>query len=302
MLEVIDIKKSFGAARAVDGVSFRVSPGSIFGLIGPNGAGKSTIIRMIMNILAPDSGSILFDGVPLVDGHKTKIGYLPEERGLYRKDTVDEILRYLAELKGMSRSAARASIALWLARFDLADRGKAKISELSKGMAQKVQFIASVVHDPALVLFDEPFSGLDPMSQEILLAAMVELKNAGKTVIFSTHIMEHAEKICSEIFMVHRGREVASGKLSELKTKYGRNSVQLEFDGDGAFLRDLPCVESVIPYPRWTEVALNQGSSAQELLAAASARLSLRRFELMEPSLHKIFISLAGGSAEEAIQ
>jgi ABC-2 type transport system ATP-binding protein len=294
MLELVGVCKAFGAVRAVDGLSLSAKPGSIFGLIGPNGAGKTTTIRMIMNILSPDSGRILFDGIPLSDAHKARIGYLPEERGLYRKNSVEEILLYLAALKGVTRAKALASIAFWLDRFDLGDRRTAKISELSKGMAQKVQFIGSVAHDPDLVLFDEPFSGLDPMSQETLLHAMTELCAKGKTVLFSTHIMEHAEKICNEILLIDKGKEVISGPLAAVKASHGRNSIQLEYDGDGAFLEKLPGIESLSSYPRWTELSLDVGTSAQAILLAASERLVIRRFEIMEPSLHRIYIGLVG--------
>lgn len=302
MLEAREVRKSYGDIRAVDGLSFSARPGEIFGLIGPNGAGKSTTIRMAMNIIAPDSGEILINGRRLAEEDKSVVGYLPEERGLYRKIKVSEMLLYVASLKGMSPQAAVDSMNTWLKRFDILDWKERKIDELSKGMAQKVQFIATVIHRPQLVLFDEPFSGLDPVSQDILLQSVLELKAAGVTVLFSTHIMEHAEKICERILLVNHGREVVSGTLADVKSRHGRNAVQIEFDGDASFVETLPCVESVRRFPRWIEAQLRPGSDSDELYRALAGRLKVRRFELVAPSLHKIFISLVGENTSEAEQ
>ena len=295
MLTIENVVKTYANARAVDGLSFETRQGEIFGLIGPNGAGKSTTIRMIMNIIAPDSGVIHFDGKPLTEADKARIGYLPEERGLYKKAKVGEVLEYLAALKGAPSGEARASIAVWLERFGIAEWKNRKVSELSKGMAQKAQFIGAVAHNPSVVLFDEPFAGLDPVAQDELLAAMIELKEKGTTVLFSTHIMEHAEKICERILLINKGREVVYGQLSDIKAKYGRNAVQLEFDGDGSFVAGLPFVASISAYPRWIEVELKEEASADELFKAVAGRLRVRRFETVSPSLHKIFIRLVGG-------
>jgi ABC-2 type transport system ATP-binding protein len=295
---VENVFKSYANVRAVDGLSFKTEAGEIFGLIGPNGAGKSTTIRMIMNIIAPDSGQIRFDGKPLSEADKAKIGYLPEERGLYGKAKVGEVLEYLAALKGAKRADARDSIRYWLERFGIAEWKNRKVSELSKGMAQKAQFISAIAHHPSAVLFDEPFSGLDPLAQDELLAAIVELKKNGVTVLFSTHIMEHAEKICERILLVDKGREILYGTVSDIKTKYGRNAVQLEFDGDGAFVGDLDFVASVNAYPRWIEVELAEGADPSALFNAVAGRLRVRRFEAVSPSLHKIFVRLVGGEKE----
>ncbi|MBN1241263.1 MAG: ATP-binding cassette domain-containing protein [Spirochaetales bacterium] len=299
MLKVEQVVKTYETVRAVDGLSFEARPGEIFGLIGPNGAGKSTTIRMIMNIIAPDSGSIRFDGKRLSESDKSRIGYLPEERGLYKKSRVGESLEYLAALKGMRLPDARASIGAWLERFGIADWRDRKVSELSKGMGQKVQFIGSVAHKPSIVLFDEPFSGLDPLAQDELLSAMVELKKDGVTVLFSTHVMDHAEKICERILLVNKGREVLYGPLAEVKERHGRNAVQLEFDGDATFVKDLPFVETVVAYPRWIEVELKEGSEPDQLFRAVAGRLRVRRFEAVAPSLHKIFVRLVGRSPDE---
>ncbi|MBL8966994.1 MAG: ATP-binding cassette domain-containing protein [Spirochaetaceae bacterium] len=302
MLNVDKVEKTYETVRAVDGLSFEARPGEIFGLIGPNGAGKSTTIRMIMNVIAPDSGTIRFDGKAFSEDMKARIGYLPEERGLYKKVKVEDMLLYLAALKGVDRVTARASASRWLERFDLAEWKGRKVEELSKGMAQKVQFIGSVVHDPDLVLFDEPFSGLDPVSQDLLLDAVLDLKRRGKTVLFSTHVMEHAEKLCDRLLLVRKGRELIAGPLAEVKARYGRNAVQVEFDGDASFVEALPCVESVRAFPRWLEVALRGDSRPDELFAALAGRLGVRRFQVMEPSLHSIFVRLVGGDSPEAAE
>jgi ABC-2 type transport system ATP-binding protein len=300
LVTVEHISKSYAEILAVDDLSFETRQGEIFGLIGPNGAGKSTTIRMIMNIIAPDSGRILFDGKALTEADKSKIGYLPEERGLYRKARLGEVLEYLAAIKGVKQAEARASIDAWLERFDLSGWKNRKVSELSKGMAQKAQFIGAVAHNPSVVLFDEPFSGLDPLAQDELLAVMVELKNKGATVLFSTHIMEHAEKICERLLLIDSGRAVFSGTMDEIKVKYGRNAVQLEFDGDASFVSGLDFVASVEAYPRWLEVELKEGTDPDQLFSTVAGRLSMRRFETVAPSLHKIFVRLVGKEADNA--
>lgn len=298
MLSVEQVTKRYANVVAVDGISFESRQGEIFGLIGPNGAGKSTTIRMIMNIIAPDSGRIRFNGAPLQASDKARIGYLPEERGLYRKAKVGEVLEYLAALKGAPSAKAREAIDAWLKRFGIEEWKNRKVSELSKGMAQKAQFIGAVAHNPSIVLFDEPFSGLDPVAQDELLAAMVELKNRGATVLFSTHIMEHAEKICERIFLIDKGRQVVYGTTAQIKADYGRNAVQLEFDGSGDFVKGLPFVATVTAYPRWIEVELAEGADPDELFRAVAGRLKVRRFETVAPSLHKIFTRLVGPGGE----
>jgi ABC-2 type transport system ATP-binding protein len=295
MLELRSVRKSYGELKAVDGVSFTTRPGEIFGLLGPNGAGKSTTIKMIMNILAPDAGEILFNGKRITEADKDRIGYLPEERGLYRKVKIDEMLRYLASLKNADPAAVERRLDEWLARFDLREFKAATPDMLSKGMAQKVQFIASVLHDPELLFLDEPFSGLDPVSTDTLREAILELGARGKTILFSTHNMEVAERICSRILVIDHGREVVSGSLAEVKGRYGRNSVVAEFDGalDVGGLSRLAA--DVTRFPRWVEIELADGASPQELLKALVAQVSVRRFEVVSPSLHKIFVSLVGG-------
>lgn len=299
MIELQHVTKRFGDLVAVNDVSFTAKKGTVFGLLGPNGAGKSTTIRMIMNILLPDTGIILFDGRPLAQTDKERIGYLPEERGLYKKVTVNDMLTYLGELKGKTRSEIAPRIDEWLGRFELSEWKHKKIDELSKGMSQKVQFIGSVIHDPQLLFFDEPFSGLDPVSSDLLRDTILELGKSGKTILFSTHILDHAERICNDIFIINKGNEIISGSMEAVKDRRGTRSVIVEFDGDDAVMDALPMVKSIIRYPRWIEAELADSADPDELLAALVGKVSIRRFEVVAPSLHKIFVDLVGRPAEE---
>ena len=299
MLSVSGITKTYGDVRAVDSLSFESPPGEIFGLLGPNGAGKSTTIRMIMNIIAPDSGSIYFQGSPLTEKDKNRIGYLPEERGLYGKVTVGDMLLYLASLKEVARHDAEPRMNEWLARFDLAEWKHRKIEELSKGMAQKIQLIAAVIHDPEFVFLDEPFAGLDPVSTDVLRQAVIDLNRAGKTVLFSTHNMEQAERICHRVLILNKGRAVIDGAVSQVKERFGTRSIAVEFDGDIDFLQNHDAVESIIHYPRWAEVELADGHTPDEVFQALAGRVSVRRFEVVLPSLHKIFVDQLGGPQAE---
>jgi ABC-2 type transport system ATP-binding protein len=297
-LEVLEVRKSYGPVRAVDRVSFRAEGGRIFGLLGPNGAGKSTTIRMIMNIIAPDEGRILFDGQPIRPEDKDRIGYLPEERGLYRKMEVAAALRYFASLKNRSRAATEQDIDRWLERFELGDWRRRRIEELSKGMSQKLQFIVAALHDPEILVLDEPFAGLDPVSTDTLKEVILELERRGKTILLSTHIMEQAEKMCREILIIDHGREVLSGAVESLKAGFGRNSVIIELDGDPEIVRSSGMVTNVLAYPRWVEADLAEGCTTDQLLAALVGKVSIKRFEVMAPSLHKIFVrQFAGGEA-----
>ena len=298
MIELKSVSKSFGQVRAVDKISLTTREGEILGLLGPNGAGKSTIIKMILNILAPDSGSILFNGSPLQESDKDHIGYLPEERGLYRKVKINEMLLYLASLKNADRSAVEKRLDKWLARFDMAGWKTRTPEALSKGMAQKVQFIASILHEPEFLFLDEPFSGLDPVSTDVLREAVLELGSRGTTILFSTHNMEVAEKICSRILVMDHGREVISGSLADIKSRYGHNTVAVEFDGAIDFESLAGLVRNVSRFPRWVEVELLEGASPQALLKALVEQVSVRRFEVVSPSLHRVFVELVGGAGK----
>jgi len=289
------VTKAFGALRAVDDLSARVPSGSIYGFLGPNGAGKTTTLRMIMNIIAPDSGRIGVLGKTPLDQAKERIGYMPEERGLYRKMTVRSVLSYLGAIKGMKRAALSRAISDWLDTVGLADWANRKVEELSKGMQQKLQFVATVISDPEILILDEPFSGLDPINLDLLKGIMLRMRDAGKTVIFSTHMMEQAERLCDLILLVNRGRKVFEGALEEIQSRFVANAVEAELEGDTAFLSELPVVKSVTRNGRRMEISLADGADSQELLRALVGRVRVRAFEVKVPSLHEIFVRLVGG-------
>src|SRR4051812_20223250 len=246
ILEVRDVRKSYGDFVAVGGVSMSVPPGSIFGLLGPNGAGKTSTIRMIMNITAPDSGEVLVFGHPRTGDDLRRIGYLPEERGLYRKMTVMDQLLFLGEIRGLKRAQLLPGVERWLARVELAPGAKKKIEELSKGMQQKVQLIGTVLHKPDLLILDEPFSGLDPLNQELFRELLVEYRQQGKCVILSTHGMELAERMCDHISLISQGRTILTGELRAIKKRLGGNSYRLVADGDLERVREVPEVEQAV--------------------------------------------------------
>jgi ABC-2 type transport system ATP-binding protein len=294
-VRVTGLRKDFAAVRAVDGVSFEVKRGEIFGLLGRNGAGKTTTIRCVLNIFQPDAGEVLFDGRPFSDATRNLVGYVPEERGLYRKSKLLDTILYFAGLRGMEARHARAETARWLMRFSLQDYADRKVEELSKGNQQKVQFIVSVIHDPALVVLDEPFSGLDPVNQILLKDILLELKQRGKAIIFSTHQMEQAERLSDSLCLIERGRVVLSGTLRDVKRHYGSNTIHLEYEGDGSFLRLLPGVRHALLYENSAELELEDGADSQRILAQLIGKLEVRKFEVREPSLHSIFLHAVGG-------
>ncbi|TLY51242.1 MAG: ATP-binding cassette domain-containing protein, partial [Gemmatimonadetes bacterium] len=291
---------------AVDELSLSIPTGVVYGLLGPNGAGKTTTIRMIMDILQPDAGAVRLFGQPSGGrAHTERIGYLPEERGLYRKMRVLDVLVFLAEMKGMERRSARDRAAQWLERLGLAQWAQRRIDELSKGMQQKVQFISTVLHDPDLVVLDEPFSGLDPVNTQAMKDVVLDLRRRGKTILFSTHIMEQAEKLCDQLCIIARGRKLVDGALGDIKRTHGGHHLVVGFDGQtgGAahVFADRALVSKVDNYGQYAELELAADADAQRILAAlveSGARLS--RFELQEASLHKIFIDLVGPDAAHA--
>jgi ABC-2 type transport system ATP-binding protein len=285
------ISKSFGEFTAVSELSLAVYPGRIYGLLGPNGAGKTTTIRMIVNITAPDSGRIEVFGKQITPELQDRIGYLPEERGLYKKMKIGDQIKYFAALKNVNGSEADKRADRWLARLKLAEWKNKKASELSKGMQQKVQFINAIVHEPDLLILDEPFSGLDPVNVEVLKDVILELKAAGKTIIFSTHQMEVAERICDDICLVNRSRKVLEGSIREVKRAFSRNAVALRLQGGESVLEDSSLISKVQRHSDGLEILLNEGASPQELLKALiAAGATIERFEMVEPSLHDIFI------------
>jgi len=301
ILDVRNLARSFGPKKAVDGISFGVPRGEIMGLLGPNGAGKTTAIRMIMGILVPDAGEISFD----FDGHpqaldKSKIGYLPEERGLYEDVKVCDNLVYLASLKGLPAEEARREALRWLDRLDLGEYADQKLEKLSKGMQQKVQFVASVLHRPELVLFDEPFAGLDPVNQDLFKGLIRELQAGGTTVLLSAHQMNLVEELCDSIFLINHGREVLSGKLEEIKESYKENIVELRYDAteEGDFLKIIPGLRVLREQPGLA-VMRYSGNDVNALLQEFASRLTVNAITVEKPPLHEIFVETVRERGED---
>ncbi|UCD63826.1 MAG: ATP-binding cassette domain-containing protein [Candidatus Zixiibacteriota bacterium] len=292
-LKLENIRKEYDGKVAVDALSLEVPRGVIYGIIGPNGAGKTTTIRMIMNITIPDSGRILMEGAQSGAAFKNRVGYLPEERGLYKKMTLEEIMVYMAELKNYPRSKAIGKIDYWLDRIGLAEYKRKKVEELSKGMQQKLQFVTTILHEPDLVILDEIFSGLDPLNIELIKDIILEMKRAGKTILFSTHVMEQAEKLCDNLCMISYGRKVIDGKLTDVKARFGRNTIQIDIEGDGAFIASLPGVRKMIEFNNYIELHVDEGVDTNSLLRAVTEKVVVRRFDIVEPSLYDIFIDMA---------
>lgn len=296
-VSINNVTKRFGDFTAVDNLTMAVRPGRIYGLLGPNGAGKTTTIRMVVNITAPDSGRIELFGQRITPELQDRIGYLPEERGLYKKMKVVDQLRFFAELKGVSRDQREERIDEWLARVKLSEWKNKSTSQLSKGMQQKIQFLAAILHEPDLLILDEPFSGLDPISVDLLIEIILELKRSNKTIIFSTHQMEVAERICDDICLINRSHKVIEGSLRQIKEAYGHNGVALRAANSINVLQDKTLVASLKRHSDEVEVLLAPGADAQELLRrllAAGAKIG--KFEMIEPSLNDIFIEKVGGA------
>jgi ABC-2 type transport system ATP-binding protein len=293
-----NVTKTFGALVAVDDLSLEVPAGTIYGFIGPNGSGKTTTLRMIVHILHPDRGTITVLGQRTAVAANDRVGYLPEERGLYRQMKVRDLLHFYAALKGMRRPGP--AVTAWLERMDLAAWADKKVQTLSKGMSQKVQFIATVVTQPRLVLLDEPFSGLDPVNAEVLRAAVLQLKRDGATVIFSTHDMAIAEKMCDFIFMIYRGKKVLDGTLESIQEAYGSDTVRVRLENGSASWDGLPGVEAVRDLGHWQELRLGDGADTQRLLTELLRRGQVQHFEVARPSLHDIFVRIARPESEDS--
>jgi len=285
------VNKSFGDFHAVSDLSLQVKPGRVFGLIGPNGAGKTTTIRMIVNITVPDSGRIELLGQSMTTALQDRIGYLPEERGLYKRMKVGEQLRFFAELKNVTGSEADTRIDRWLTKLQLQDWKDKRTKDLSKGMQQKIQFITAVIHEPDLLILDEPFSGLDPVNVDLMKETILELKGGNKTIILSTHQMEIAEKLCDDVCMINRSRKVLDGRLREIRRSFSLNAVAVRFEGGDGFPNDPELVASIREVGEEFEVLLNPGANPQALLKRlVDSGVVISKFELVEPSLHDIFI------------
>lgn len=294
ILSVRDIRKTFGKVKAVDGVSFDVKRGSITGLLGRNGAGKTTTIRMITGIFYPDSGEIDWHGESAADQFQDRLGYLPEERGLYKQMKILEHLMFLAEIKSRKASEVKDAAEKWLRRFELWEKKDSKIEELSKGNQQKIQLIATLLHDPELIILDEPMSGLDPVNVVLVRNIIRELRDEGMTILLSTHMMGEAEKLADQIVLIHDGSIVLSGSLAEIKTSEGENHLHVEFEGNGEFLAQVAGVEKATVYGSTAELLLAADADSQSVLSDAMRHLRIRRFEIGAPSLEEIFIREVG--------
>jgi len=289
-VEASQISKSFKGIKVVEDVSFTIGQGEVFGMVGPNGAGKTTTIRMLMDIIKPDSGEIKILGEPINEGIKNRLGYLPEERGLYKKLTVSESLSYLAALKNMKRRLARDRAEELLKRVNMLPHKDKKTEELSHGMGQLIQFVATILHDPELVVFDEPFAALDPVNTQLLKELILELRSQGKSVILSTHMMNQVEELCDRILMINKGQAVLYGSLSEIKSRYRNNSVFLECD---RLPEGLPGVVGNKNHMKYMELFLDGRTSPQEVLSALISKgVTVGRFEVSTPSLNEIFIQV----------
>lgn len=296
-IAVHGVSKRFGEHQAVNNVSIEVPAGSIYGFIGPNGSGKTTTIRMIMNIIVPDSGHITVMGKSSAADVRDHVGYLPEERGLYKKMTVQRVLRYYGQLKGTPVADVDAGIKDWLGRLELTDWADKKVETLSKGMAQKVQFIAAVVSRPKLLILDEPFSGLDPVNAEALKDAVLEMRRRGTTIVFSTHDMNAAERMCERIFMIFRGNKVLDGTLDDIQAEYGFDTARVRTAAGAAVLSGMPAVEAVNDHGNYQDVKLK--GDPQAFLQTLVQKTEVRHFEIRRPSLHDIFVRIARPNADE---
>ncbi len=300
IVELHNIRKVFDTKVAVEGLSLTIEPGTMFGLLGPNGSGKTTSIRMMIGMTIPDSGTVSLFSQPFDRRALHRVGYLPEERGLYKKMKVIDQLVFLGQLHGLDETTARARALSWCERMEIIDSVNKKTEELSKGMQQKIQFIAALLHEPDLIIMDEPFSGLDPVNATLLEDTLVELRKLGKAVLFSTHRMDQVEKLCDSIALISRGKLLLSGSMREIKSHYPRNRVQMVFRGPDAFLQ-LPCVEEARNYGGTAQIRLAGEADAQIVLAAAIAGgAHISRFEVMEPTLEEIFIENVRASFGDA--
>jgi ABC-2 type transport system ATP-binding protein len=298
-IRLAGVTKRFGHHTAVSQLDLEVPKGSVFGFLGPNGSGKTTTIRMIMGILLPDEGTVELLGGPPGVGGNHRVGYLPEERGVYRKMKVLDLLGFLGEIRGLKRGKAVTEAKVWLERLDLAEWADKKVQDLSKGMQQKVQFIGTVIHNPELLILDEPFSGLDPINQEVLEEIVREFQYRGTTILFSTHLMDHAERLCERVCLISKARKVLDSDLKELKRRERKGLVAVEFEGDDSWLRG-PEVDEVRAAEDGVHLLLREGADHQAILhRGVAAGVRIDRFDLVEPRLHEIFVRHAGGATND---
>jgi ABC-2 type transport system ATP-binding protein len=296
VVELAAVTKAYETKIAVNSLSLTIEAGQMFGLLGPNGAGKTSSIRMIMGITIPDSGQVRLFDKPFERKTLERVGYLPEERGLYKKMKVIDQLVFFGELHGLSAEEAKRRAIVWAKRMEIDESLPKKTEELSKGMQQKIQFISCLLHDPGLIIMDEPFSGLDPVNAVLVEKTLLELRDEGKAIIFSTHRMDQVEKLCDSICLINQGKAVLAGRVREIKSRYPRNRVVIEFEGGDAFLSS-PEIAEAKNYSGHVEIGLKDGADAQKLLHAAAAVATIYRFEMVEPSLEEIFIQTVGGKS-----
>lgn len=297
VVELAGITKAYESKVAVRDLSLSIEAGQMFGLLGPNGAGKTSSIRMMMGITMPDSGRVSLFGKPFERTSLERVGYLPEERGLYKKMKVLEQLAFFGELHGLPAAEARKRAIEWTKRLDIDETLQKKTEELSKGMQQKIQFIGALLHDPGLIVMDEPFSGLDPVNAQLLEQTLLQLKDQGKAIVFSTHRMDQVEKLCDSICLINKGEAVLSGRMREIKSRYERNHIIVEFEGNADFLKS-PEIAEAKNFSGHAEIRLREHGDAQKLLREASACARIFRFEMVEPSLEEIFIQTVGGKVD----
>ena len=297
LVELERVSKSYEEKAAVRDLTLKIEAGSMFGLLGPNGAGKTSTIRMIVGITLPDAGKVTLFNKPWASASLARVGYLPEERGLYKKMKVIDQLVFLGELRGLGAAEAGRRAKTWCERLQIADSIDKRTEELSKGMQQKIQFIATLLHDPELIIMDEPFSGLDPVNAMLLQDTLLELKKQGNAILFSTHRMDQVEKLCDSICLINRGEAVLAGGMREVKSRYERNHVIVQYEGPDGFLQH-PAIAEYKSYAGHAEIRLKPHADAQDLLRQAAATTTITKFELVEPSLEEIFIETVGGRAD----
>lgn len=301
MLSIENLRKEFNNTVAVDNISFSIEPGKIFGLLGPNGAGKTTTIRTILDIIKPTSGTIKFNNIPIDKNFQNITGYLPEERGLYKKSKVIDVINYFAELKNNHHSTSSKSIDYWLKKLEVENYKNKKVEELSKGNQQKIQFIIAVIHNPEVLILDEPFSGFDPINQEIIKEEILNFLSEGKIIILSTHQMDYAEKLCTDILLIDKGKEVCKGNINDIKKQFGSQTIKIEFIGDGALLQNLDEISHLDVYQNFAEIQLKENITPNLFLKKIIDKIEIKNFSILEPTLHKIFIDVIKKSKSEQL-
>jgi ABC-2 type transport system ATP-binding protein len=292
MLEILNLRKEYNGIVAVNNLSFKVQQGKIFGLLGPNGAGKTTTIRIILDIIKPTYGEILFFGKNIDSNFQSLTGYLPEERGLYKKSKVIDVIKYFSLLKNISKNQVNILAEEWLEKFDIINYRNKKIEELSKGNQQKVQFITTVIHNPKVLILDEPFTGFDPINQQLIKDLILSFAHNGKIIILSTHLMDVAEEMCSEIILINKGKEIIQGNINDIKNNFGLKNIKVDFVGDKSIFETINSIKCFNIFQNHADIELNHNSSPSDLLKSLVNKIEVKNFSIIEPTLHQIFIQL----------